>query len=121
MQRPGILRPALLNGFFQQHILHLYGVSGLAYVKLSQTVPFIKAFSLPASHPSPRLTTYSHRRNGKNAVRPGSRFPSYRASPHQTASPFSGNGMITALSDAGFDVINLSIPDSLSISFTRVS
>lgn len=59
----------LLDGLLQQHILHLYGVSGLANASPSQTVPFIKAFCLPASHPSPRLTTYSHRRSGKNKVR----------------------------------------------------
>ena len=62
--------PLVLNGFLQEHILHLYGVSGLANANLSQAVPFIKAFSLPASHPFPRLTTYSHRRSGKSAVRP---------------------------------------------------
>ena len=117
----GVGLPLLLDGFLQKHILHLYGVSGLANANLSQTVPFIKAFSLPASHPSPRLTTYSHRRSGKNAVRPGSRFHSYRASPHQTAFSLSGNGMITAFPVVASDAINLSIPDSLSISFALVS
>ena len=117
----GVGLALLLNGLLEQHILHLYGVSGLANANLSQTVPFIKAFSLPASHPSPRLTTYSHRRSGKNAVRPGSRFHSYRASPHQTAFSLSGNGMITAFPVVASDAINLSIPDSLSISFALVS
>ena len=65
-----VLGSPVLNGLLQKHILHLYGVSGLANANLSQAVPFIKAFSLPASHPFPRLTTYSHRRSGKNAVRP---------------------------------------------------
>ena len=118
---PGVLRPALLDGFLKNHILYLYGVSGLANANLSQAVPFIKVFSLSASHPSPRLTTYSHRRSGKNAVRPGSRFHSYRASPHQTAFSLSGNGMITAFPVVASDAINLSIPDSLSISFALVS
>lgn len=116
-----VFRSPVLDSFLQKHILHLYGVSGLANANLSQTVPFIKAFSLPASHPSPRLTTYSHRRSGKNAVRPGSRFHSYRASPHQTAFSLSGNGMITAFPVVASDAINLSIPDSLSISFALVS
>ena len=102
-------------------ILALYGVSGLANANLSQTIPFIKAFSLLASHPSPSLTAYSHRRSGKNAVRPGSRFHNYRASPHQTAFPLSGNGITMAFPVVTSDVINLSIPDSLSISFARVS
>ena len=119
--RPGGLLPALLDGLLQDQLLHLYGVSGLANTNPSQTVPFIKVFSLPASHQSPRLTTYSHRRSGKNAVRPGSRFHSYRASPHQTAFSLSGNGMITAFPVVASDAINLSIPDSLSISFALVS
>ena len=62
--------PLVLNGFLQEHILHLYGFSGLANANLSQAVPFIKAFSLPASHLSQSLTACSHRRSGKNAVRP---------------------------------------------------
>ena len=121
LEGPLVLRPPVLDGLFQHQFLHLYGVSGLANDNLSQAVPFIKAFSLLASHPSTSLTAYSHRRSGKNAVRPGSRFPNYRASPHQTAFPLSGNGMTMALPVSGSDVINLSIPDSLSISLARVS
>ena len=74
--------PLVLNGFLQEHILHLYGVSGLASANLPQTVPFIKAFSLSASHPSPRLTTYSHRRSGKNTVEPGRFRPFTTGSAH---------------------------------------
>ena len=116
-----VFRSPVLDSFLQKHILDLYGVSGLANANPSQTAPFIKSLSLPASHQSPRLTTYSHRRSGKNAVRPGSRFHSYRASPHQTAFSLSGNGMITAFPVVASDAINLSIPDSLSISFALVS
>ena len=118
---PGVFGSPVFNRLFQNEFLHLYGVSGLANANPSQTAPFIKSLSLPASHPSPRLTTYSHRRSGKNAVRPGSRFHSYRASPHQTAFSLSGNGMITAFPVVASDAINLSIPDSLSISFALVS
>ena len=103
------------------HVLELYGVSGLANANLSQAVPFIKVFSLSASHPSPRLTTCSHRRSGKNTVRPGSRFHNYRASIHQTAFPLSGKGITTVFPVSGSDARNLSIPDSLSISFALVS
>ena len=80
----------LLDGLLQQHILHLYGVSGLANANLSQAVPFIKVFSLSASHPSPRLTTCSHRRSGKNTVRPGS--PSQTAGPLSIRPPFPSPG-----------------------------
>ena len=121
LEGPLVLRPPVLDGLFQHQFLHLYGVSSLANANLSQTVPFIKAYSLPASHLSQSLTAYSHRRSGKNTVRPGSRFHSYRASPHQTAFPLSGNGITMAFPVVTSDAINLSIPDNLSISFALVS
>ena len=55
----GIFRPLFLDGILQEHILHLYGVSGLASPNLSQVVPFIKGFLCCHSQPVTGFPTYS--------------------------------------------------------------
>lgn len=53
---PGIRLPLLLNGLFQDHILHLYGATLLGSANISHLVPFVNAFppsfsqAVPAFH-----------------------------------------------------------------------
>ena len=66
------LFPLLLQRLLQNHILHLYGVSGLVNPNLSQVVPVIKGFLCCNSQLVTGFPTYSQAKSGKNTVWPGS-------------------------------------------------
>ena len=74
LQGAGVLGAFFFDGLLQQHVLHLYGVSGLASPNLSQAVPFIKVFLPLRSQTVTGFPTCSQAESGKSTVWPGSLF-----------------------------------------------